>query len=213
MRKFVALSYNRQLSHVNVVLERVAASGKMMTKLEHFEVFINHLSDAVQFLPKLFMTPKPLLREIVFRGYNSTGPLGDILCDLADVVSALEVLRFLDVNVTAGEIERLVLGNPGLTTVEVEFSFGTLARVKFSSHDGHDELHDEREERYVLPAPHVEAAVQFIDVLCKCNALKEMVISDITLNELPKSKRISESCRAFRGKDVDIFVGGVQYIP
>ncbi len=38
------------------------------------------------------------------------GPLGDILRDVADVVSTLEVLRFLDVYVTAGEIERLVWG-------------------------------------------------------------------------------------------------------
>ncbi len=56
LRKFVTLSYFLQLPDVDAVLDRVAASGKMLTKLEHFEVFINDRRRAVHFLSKLFMT-------------------------------------------------------------------------------------------------------------------------------------------------------------
>ncbi len=96
------------------------------------------------------------------------------------------------------------MGNLRLANVEVEFSSSTLGRVKFASRDDYDELQDKREERCVLLA-----TVQFIEVLCRCNAFKEMVISNVTQN----AKRLSKSCSAFRGKDVDIFVGGVQYLP
>ncbi len=203
LRKVVTVAHFHRLRNVDVVLKRVAASGKMLTKLEHFESSVNGGKHAAKFLSKLFMTPKPLLREMVFRADYNMGPMTDILCDLADLVNALEVLRLLDVNVIAGEIERLVAANPRLTNVEIEFNERTLDRVMRAT------LIFTAEMAVVAE----EAAVQFVDVLCRSSTLQEMVISNKTLNSSPKSKRISDSCRAFRGKDVDIFVGGVQYIP
>ncbi len=208
----------QRLPDVDVVLERVAASGKMLTKLEHFESSVNGRMHTAQFVSKLLMTPKPLLREMVFHAdYYKMSPITDILRDLADLVSTLEVLRLLDVNVIAGEIERLVAANPRLTNVEVAFSKNTLEREKFASRDNSDESDDERERRRRGRCESAEAAeeaaVQFVDVLCRCSTLQEMVISNKTLNSSPKSKRVGKSCSPFRGKDVDIFVGGVQYIP
>ncbi len=156
------------------------------------------------------MTPKPILREMVFIAMDDMRPVSDILCDLADVVSTLEVLRLFHLNVIADDIQRLVAANPRLTTVEVDFHDYTLAREQFELDDERDDM---RRIKYAPPEAAEEAAVQFVDVLSRCTALKEMVISNKTLNSSPISKRISESCRAFREKDVDIFVGGAQYIP
>ncbi len=55
--------------------------------------------------------------------------------------------------------------------------------------------------------------MEFVAVFRMCNALKEMAVSNITLNSLPRSKEISAMCSTFQGRDVDIFIGGVQYIP
>ncbi len=136
-----------------------------------------------------------------------------------DAVRTLEVLRFLDVRVTAADIEWLVTANPGLTDVEVRFNNRTLLRVPRLVLDVFDSVADDkREDRRgrkspALAAAAEEVAVKFVDMFCRCKALKEMVISNKTLNDSPKSKRISESCCVFRGKDVGIFVRGVQYIP
>ncbi len=93
----------------------------MLTKLELFQLSIVANEHTGQFLSELFMTPKPLLREIVFSTEYSSSGIGVVFDALADVVSTLEVVRFLYMNVTAGDINRLVEANPGLTNVEVAF--------------------------------------------------------------------------------------------
>ncbi len=61
----------------------------------------------------------------------------------------------------------------------------------------YDELDDERDKMrridYALPEAAEEVAVQFVDVLSRCTALKEMIISNKTLESSPKTKHMSHA--------------------
>ncbi len=218
-------------------LERVRASGKMLTKLEQFEVVVD--SELTKyFLSGLFMTPKPHLRKMVFRsefnGFDCI--MAEVFDALAKVVSTLEVVRFLDLNVVADDIERLVTANPELANVEVVFdevvfndnNFLPAQRAlrerdedefKYDSEgedkDGYVDVQaimerENRRARYRAgrTTRAEQVAVEFVVVFRICTALKQMVISNRTLNSSPRSKRISASCSTFRGREVDIFCRG-----
>ncbi len=57
----------------------------------------------------------------------------------------------------------------------------------------------------------VNAAVSLIQDVSICQMLEEICIRDDYLRS--RSQQISEACFALRGRNVDIFVGGIQYIP
>ncbi len=57
----------------------------------------------------------------------------------------------------------------------------------------------------------VDAAVSLIQDVSLCEMLEEIYIRDDYL--CSRSQQISEACFALRGRNVDIFVGGIQYSP
>lgn len=233
VRKMTIMARFGSLRDIGRVFARVEILGRALKSVEHIDVLVYQYENTGELLMKLLLVPKPCLREMVFRTRYPANAIGYIFDALADAVSTLVVLRFLDMIVTARDIERLVAANPKLITVEVDFHDNTLRRALQGDEEEFDSESEETEEgeeyEYVEAMEEMEGkrvsdeaewskaaevvAVNFVAVFRRCDALKEMVISNRTLNTSPRSKRISESCSAFHGKDVDIFVGGVQYIP
>ncbi len=121
--------------------------GKTLTKLEQFDVLVKEHEATAQYLTSLFITPKPHLREMVFRADYFMRSMADIFSAVADVVRTLEVLRFIDMKVIAADIEMLVVANPRLRNVEVVFRDCTFPNALVPSFHGADEMLEEWEER------------------------------------------------------------------
>ncbi len=66
-----------------------------------------------------------------------------------DVVSTLEVMMFLNIKVTAFDVERLVAANPELTNVEVEFDENTVADAlqRFGDWDENEDEFDYEDDK------------------------------------------------------------------
>ncbi len=129
------------------------------------------------------------------------------------ILSTVKVQSFLNENDAASDIEQIVAANQGLTYIEVELKSRNLSRADRVAPMVYRRVRPKgrREEKmYALAVAAEPVATKIFGPLCRCKSLKHKIISNKTLKPSPKSKRSSESCRAFCGKAVDILMDGVQ---